>query len=56
MHVDEEKIIQAAIYIEEKGSTPFDAFHTALSEGMPILSSDKFYEDIDTENRNFRDK
>lgn len=56
MYVDEEKILQAAIYIEEKNSTPFDAFHAALSEGMPIISSDEFYEDIGTENRNFREK
>jgi predicted nucleic acid-binding protein len=56
MHADEETVLQAMFYIDEKNSTIFDAFHAALSEGMPILSSDEFYEDIDTENKNFRNK
>lgn len=56
MYTDEETVLQAMFYIDEKNSTIFDAFHAALSEGMPILSSDEFYEDIDTENKNFRNK
>jgi len=56
MDIDEEKVLNAAIYMEKQGLTPFDAFRAALSEGIPILSSDEFYEDIDTENRNFRKK
>ncbi len=56
MDFDEEKVYQAAIYMEEQVLTPFDAFRAALLEGMPILSSDEFYEGIDSENRNFRKK
>ena len=56
MDFDEERVYQAAIYMEEQVLTPFDAFRAALLEGMPILSSDEFYEGIDSENRNFRKK
>lgn len=56
MDIDEEKVLNAAIYMEKQGLTPFDAFRAALSEGMPILSSNEFYEDIDTENRNLSKK
>jgi predicted nucleic acid-binding protein len=43
-------VLKAATYFEED-MTPFDAFHAATAEtrGLPILSSDKAYADVDAE-------
>lgn len=45
LYLEEEKIFQAAFYMEE-GATPFDAFHAAISKDMPIISSDKKYDEL----------
>lgn len=46
---DEQQIVLKAVAYFEDGMTPFDAFHAATAEtcGLPILSSDKAYEDVD---------
>ena len=46
---DEQQIVLKAVAYFEDGMMPFDAFHTATAEtcGLPILSSDKAYEDVD---------
>jgi hypothetical protein len=30
----------------EEGATPFDAFHAAMSGNMPVISSDKKYDEL----------
>lgn len=46
---DEHQIVLKAVGYFEEGMTPFDAFHAATAEtrGLPILSSDNAYEDVD---------
>jgi predicted nucleic acid-binding protein len=46
---DEQQIVLKAVAYFEDGMMPFDAFHAATAEtcGLPILSSDKAYEDVD---------
>jgi predicted nucleic acid-binding protein len=46
---DEQQIVLKTVAYFEDGMTPFDAFHAATAEtrGLPILSSDKAYEDVD---------
>ena len=46
---DEQQIVLKAVAYFEDGMTPFDAFHAATAEtrGLPILSSDKVYENVD---------
>jgi len=46
---DEQQIVLKAVAYFEDGMTPFDAFHAATAEtrGLPILSSDKPYEEVD---------
>jgi predicted nucleic acid-binding protein len=46
---DEQQIVLKSVAYFEDGMTPFDAFHAATAEtcGLPILSSDKAYEDVD---------
>lgn len=48
---DEQQIVLKAVAYFEDGMTPFDAFHAATAEtrGLPILSSDKAYDDVDPE-------
>lgn len=50
---DEQQIVLKAVAYFEDGMTPFDAFHAATAEtrGLPILSSDKAYDDVDPERR-----
>lgn len=48
LHVDAETVFQAAFYMEE-GATPFDAFHAAFAEGIPLISSDKKYDELGIE-------
>ncbi|MFB6253863.1 MAG: PIN domain-containing protein [Halobacteriaceae archaeon] len=45
----EQQIVLKAVNYFEDGMTPFDAFHAAIAEtrGLPILSSDSVYEEID---------
>lgn len=46
---NEQQIVLKTVAYFEDGMTPFDAFHAATAEtrGLPILSSDKAYEDAD---------
>lgn len=48
---EEQQIVLKAVAYFEDGMTPFDSFHAATAEtrGLPILSSDKAYEDVDSE-------
>jgi len=48
---EERQIVLKAVSYFEEGMTPFDSFHAATAEtrGLPILSSDKAYEDVDPE-------
>lgn len=48
---EERQIVLKAVNYFEEGMTSFDAFHAATAEtrGLPILSSDKAYEDVDSE-------
>jgi predicted nucleic acid-binding protein len=48
---EEQQIVLKAVAYFEDGMTPFDSFHAATAEtrGLPILSSDKAYEDVDPE-------
>jgi predicted nucleic acid-binding protein len=48
---EERQIVLKAVNFFEEGMTAFDAFHAATAEtrGRPILSSDKAYEDVDSE-------
>ena len=50
---DEQQIVLKAVAYFEDGMTPFDAFHAATAEtrGLPSLSSDKAYDDVDPERR-----
>jgi predicted nucleic acid-binding protein len=47
----EQQIVLKGVTYFEEGLTPFDAFHasTAETEGLPVLSSDNAYEDVDSE-------
>ena len=46
---DEQQIVLKSVAYFEDGMTLFDAFHAATAKtcGLPILSSDKAYEDVD---------
>ena len=46
---DEQQIVLKTVAYFEDGMMPFDSFHAATAEicGLPILSSDKAYEDVD---------
>ncbi len=46
---NEQQIVLKAVAYFEDGMTPFDSFHAATTETrrLPILSSDKAYEDVD---------
>jgi len=48
---NEQQVVLKAVSYVEDGMTPFDSFHAATAEtrGFPILSSDKAYEDVDSE-------
>ncbi|PSQ42545.1 PIN domain nuclease [Halobacteriales archaeon SW_7_68_16] len=48
---EEEQIVLKAVAYFEDGMTPFDSFHAATAEtrGLPILSSDKAHEDVDSD-------
>jgi len=48
---EERQIVLKAVHYYEEGMTPFDSFHAATAEtrGLPILSSDNAYEDVDPE-------
>lgn len=48
---EEQQIVLKAVSYFEEGMTPFDAFHasTAETRGLPILSSDSAYADVDPE-------
>lgn len=48
---EEQQIVLKAVNYFEEGMTPFDSFHAATAEtrGLPILSSDNAYEDVDSE-------
>ena len=48
---EERQIVLKAVNYFEDGMTAFDAFHAATAEtrGHSILSSDKAYEDVDSE-------
>lgn len=45
---DKQIVLKAVSYFEDS-MTPFDSFHAATAEtrGLPILSSDNAYEDVD---------
>lgn len=47
----EQQIVLKGVTYFEEGLTPFDAFHaaTAETEGLPVLSSENAYEDVDSE-------
>jgi predicted nucleic acid-binding protein len=47
----EQQIVLKTVAYFEDGMTPFDSFHAATAEtrGLPILSSDKSYNDVDPE-------
>lgn len=49
----EQQIVLKAVGYFEDGLTPFDAFHAAIADtrGLPILSSDTAYEDVDPDRR-----
>lgn len=46
---EERQIVLKAVNYFEDGTTPFDSFYAATAEtrGLPILSSDKAYDDVD---------
>jgi predicted nucleic acid-binding protein len=48
---EEKQVVLKAVTYFEDGMTPFDSFHagTAETQRVPILSSDKAYEDIDAD-------
>ncbi|WP_256288225.1 PIN domain-containing protein [Halobellus inordinatus] len=48
---EERQIVLKAVGYYEDGMTPFDAFHAATAEtrALPILSSDKAYQEVDPE-------
>ncbi len=48
---EERQIVLKAVLYYEEGMTPFDSFHAAIAEtrDLPILSSDKAYEEVDSE-------
>lgn len=48
---NEQQVVLKAVSYFEDGMTPFDSFYAATAEtrGLPILSSDKAYEDADPE-------
>jgi predicted nucleic acid-binding protein len=48
---DEQQVVLKTVAYFEDGLTPFDAFHAAIAEtrGLPVLSSDKAYDDVDPE-------
>jgi predicted nucleic acid-binding protein len=48
---EERQIVLKAVSYFEDGMTPFDAFHAATAEtrGLPILSSDGAYGEVDPE-------
>lgn len=48
---EETQVVLKAVTYFEDGMTPFDAFHAATAEtrGLPILSSDQAYDDVDPE-------
>jgi len=48
---EEKQIVLKAVTYFEDGMTPFDSFHAATAETqrVPILSSDKAYEDTDAD-------
>ncbi|RLM88171.1 type II toxin-antitoxin system VapC family toxin [Halobellus sp. Atlit-38R] len=48
---EERQIVLKAVGYYEDGMTPFDAFHAATAETrvLPILSSDKAYQEVDPE-------
>lgn len=48
-HEEERQIVLKTVSYFGEGMTPFDAFHAATAEtrGLPILSSDKAYGDVD---------
>lgn len=48
---EEQQIVLKAVTYFEDGMTPFDSFHAATAEtrGLPILSSDNAYDDVDPE-------
>jgi len=48
---DERQIVLKAVSYYEDGMTPFDAFHAATAEtrALPIISSDKAYQEVDPE-------
>lgn len=45
---EQQVVLKAVSYFEDR-MTPFDSFHAAIAEtrGLPILSSDRAYEDVD---------
>ena len=47
----ENQVVLKAVSYFDEGMTPFDAFHAATAEtrGLPILSSDKAYDEVDPE-------
>lgn len=47
----EQQIVLKGVTYFEEGLTPFDAFHAATAEtgGLPVLSSENAYEDVDSE-------
>ena len=48
-----QQVVLKAVNYFEDGMTPFDSFHAATAEtrGLPLLSSDKAYEDVDIDRR-----
>ncbi|MFC7155971.1 PIN domain-containing protein [Halomarina halobia] len=48
---NEQQVVLKAVAYFEDGMTPFDSFHAATAEtrDLPVLSSDKAYEDVDPE-------
>jgi predicted nucleic acid-binding protein len=48
---EEKQVVLKAVTYFDDGMTPFDSFHAATAETqrVPILSSDKAYEDIDAD-------
>ncbi|WP_101297589.1 PIN domain-containing protein [Halegenticoccus soli] len=48
---DQELVLKAIEYQDEHGATAFDAFHAAVAEtrGLPVLASDKAYDDFEVE-------
>jgi len=48
---EERQIVLKAVSYYDDGMTPFDAFHAATAEtrALPIISSDKAYQEVDPE-------